>query len=221
MSDFATEQDWNADLIRKDLQGSVFIADDGAVAMTRTNMLMSGGALAVLPAAYEDLGHTTEAGVQFARNIETSPIKSWGRVEPSREDVRTDITTMHVVLQETKLRTLELYSGADLAALTPDANGGIEFTKPTVLAQRRYRLFELCVDVDADGDEIYMARFLPKAGVTARADQTHANDDTGRVYDVTFTGYMDETLGYSEKFIYGGPGWIPRLVAMGFPAIAP
>jgi hypothetical protein len=33
------------------------------------------------------------------------------------------------------------------------------------------------------------------------------------------TGYEDPSLGYSEKYFFGGGGWAARLAAMGFETV--
>jgi hypothetical protein len=37
-------------------------------------------------------------------------------------------------------------------------------------------------------------------------------------YGVTFTAYQDSTAGFTESWLFGGPGWNALIDAMGFPA---
>jgi len=77
--------------------------------------------LKVLPAGMDDLGWLSGDGAQFSRDVSTSDVTSWGSVTPTRSDVTSDTSTMAVTAQETKLLTIGLATGADLAAITADA----------------------------------------------------------------------------------------------------
>jgi hypothetical protein len=177
--------------------------------------------LKTLPAGYTDLGWTTEAGAAFSRSISESTVTSWGSTSPTRTDVTADTTTMQVVAQETKLSTVALYTGVDPAGLVPvKATGGsIEIQKPLLPNPRYYRVLALAVDQSSNG-EIYLARFLPNGKVTGFGNQAFANGADAMGYDTTFTGYQDSVLGYTESWLYGGPGWDYLLSDMGFPASA-
>jgi hypothetical protein len=77
----------------------------------------------------------------------------------------------------------------------------------------------IAVDLTDDG-ELYVARFLPRARVTDFDDQNlQSSDDSPITWPVTMTGYEDPVLGYSERYLFGGPGWAARLSAMGFSAV--
>ncbi len=70
-----------------------------------------------------------------------------------------------------------------------------------------------------DAGEIYVARFMPRAKVTNYAEQAFGGGDDPITWGVTFTGEVDSNLGYSERWIFGGPGWASLLDDMGFPTI--
>lgn len=212
-----------SELIRKALQGSVFIASvDADVPATLTDPTDS--KLVPLPTTgtptmpWEDLGWLSGDGAQFSNDVSSSDVTSWGSVAPTRSDITADTSTLTVVAQETKLITVGLYTGADLSAATPTVGSGeIVITKPSRPKSRVYRVLSLAVD-DGDAGEIYIGRLLPRAKVNGKAEQAFGAGDDPIGYGVTFQGEEDSTLGFSERWFFGGPGWKALLVKMGFPA---
>jgi hypothetical protein len=203
------------ELIRKALQGSVFIGASTVSAIT--SLTGTDSLLAALPVGMADLGYATPDGVEFARAISTSETNSWGATDPTRRDVTKDAVTAHVVAQETKAATVGLYLGVDAAAAVPTlASGEVAIAKPLRPTDRSFRLLTLGVDANTSG-EIYIGRYHPNAKVTDVGSQKY-NADGEIVYDVTFTAFPDSTLGYSEKFFFGGLGWKALITAgnMGF-----
>jgi hypothetical protein len=202
-------------LIRKALNGSVFIADVDATAITALTD-SADKKLAALPAGYTDLGWLTDDGAQFSRDTDTSDVTSWGSTEPTRSDVTKDQTTLQVACQETKLVTIGLYLGVDTSTITADSTSGeVAVAKPSTPVARHYRVLSIAVDETDDG-EIYIARFLPNAKVTAFDDQNQNSGDDPIMWSVTFSSFMDSTLGFAEKTFFGGPGWSALLTDMGF-----
>lgn len=205
-------------LIRKGLDGSVFAAPHSADAVTdltdATDKLLK-----PLPTGYEDLGWLSEDGAQYSSDVETSDINGWGGTEPLRSDITQDSTTLEVACLETKLMTIGLYTGADTSAITANATTGeVSIAKPARPNVRYYRVLSVAVDL-SDAGEIYICRFLPRARVTDKADQPHqSGDDEPITWGVTLTSYVDSTLGYSERYIFGGPGWHALLTDMGIPS---
>jgi hypothetical protein len=209
------------ELIRKALDGSAFIADATADPIetlteatgTAPNQVIS---LAALPADWDDLGFLSTDGMAFARDVSTSEVTSFGAVTPTRTDVVSDTTTLTVVAHETKLLTIGLATGADLANIAPDAlTGEVRIAKPVRPKSKHYRALSVAVD-EGDGGEIYVARFLPRAKVSSYAEQSFAQGDDPITWGVTLTGEVDSDLGFSEQWIFGGPGWNALLVDMGF-----
>lgn len=211
---YSTLRDKKTELIRKARDGSVFVAPYTATAITALTT-GAGADLATLPALYEDLGWTSTDGAKFGRSTDTSDVKSFGSVEPTRSDVTKDTITMAVTAQETKLLSIGLYTGADLSSTEAAATTG-EFAveKPARPGFRYYRLLGLFVD-DGDSGEIYLGRFMPRARVTEFGEQSFTDGDEPISYPLTFTGYEDSVLGYSHKWFFGGPGWLALLADMG------
>lgn len=204
-------------LIRKALQGSLFLAPvsaDPIAELTGPDSL-----LMELPAEWDDLGYLSNDGVQFGRDVSSSDVTSWGSVGPTRSDITADTTTTTATCQETKLLTIGLATGADLSNLVPATNGEVSIAKPSRPSAKYYRTLAVAVD-EGDGGEIYVARFQPRAKPTSFAEQAFGGGDDPIAWGVTFTGYEDSTLGYTERWIFGGPGWLALLDDMGFPAPA-
>lgn len=215
-SNFLPLSNKQEDLIRKTVDMSVFIAPYTAPLITDltdpADMLLN-----ALPAGYEDVGLINSDGAQFSREIEKSEITSAGRVTPTRSDITSDITNMEIGCQETKLATIGLYTGADVTAIVPDpVSGEVQIAKPERPKPKRYRALALGVD-ENDAGEIYIARFLPRAEVEEVGDQAYqSEEDEALLWPVTLTGRYDRTAGYSEVWLFGGPGWQSLLTAMGF-----
>ena len=208
------------ELIRKSLDGSVFVADVSADPITNLTTAVAGPpvviSLTALPTDWDDLGFLSTDGAAFSRDVSTSEVTSWGAVTPTRTDIVSDTTTLTVVAQETKLLTIGLATGADLSAITPDATTGeVKIAKPVRPKSKHYRVLSLAVD-EGDAGEIYIARFLPRAKVSSYAEQSVAQGDDPITWGVTLTGEVDSDLGYSEQWLFGGAGWQALLADMGF-----
>jgi hypothetical protein len=209
------------DLIRKATDGSVFVAPVSAPAIT-TLTTATGTApnqvidLTALPTDWDDLGWLSSDGAQFSRDVSTSDVTSWGSVTPTRSDITADTSTLQVACHETKLLTIGLGSGADVSGIVPDATTGeVSVAKPNSPSARFYRVLALAVDSSNTGD-IYIGRFFPRARVTAYTEQAFGGGDDPIMWGVTWTGMEDSTLGYSERWLFGGAGWQAQLEEMGF-----
>lgn len=211
---YSTLRDKKTELIRKARDGSAFIAASTATTIT-TLTTGSSSDLTALPTGYKDLGWVSSDGFTYGRDTTTSDVSSFGSVEPTRSDVTSDKMTMQVTAQETSLLTLGLYTGADLStAKAAFTTGEFSIAKPSRPGFKYYRILGLFVD-DGDAGEIYMARYMPRARVTEWGEQKLTDGDDPVSYSLTFTGYEDSTLGYSHKWLFGGPGWLALLDEMG------
>lgn len=210
-------QDKKNQLIRKELDGSVFAAPYSADPITTLTDPVD-RLLQPLPEGYFDLGWYSTDGVSMERSVEESAIRSSGSVDPTRTDITADTTTLAVQCQETNLQTIGLYTGAAWEAIQADADSGeVRIRKPRRPASRYYRLLKVSVDLSDDG-EIYIARFLPRAKVTNFDPQTFTSEGENAItWPVTLTGFLDSTEGYSEAYLFGGPGWYALLEDMRIP----
>lgn len=213
-------------LIRKALDGSVFAAPfalpNGTPTAAITNLTAKTGTapnevidLVALPAEWDDLGLLNNDGASFASDVTTSDVTSWGSVTPTRSDIVSDTTTLSVVAQETKALTVGIMAGVDPASLLADADTGeVSIEKATRPQSRYYRLLGVAVDLSEAG-EIYIARFLPRAKLSNRGEQAYGGGDDPISWNFTFTGEVDDALGYSERWLFGGAGWFALLDEMG------
>jgi hypothetical protein len=177
----------------------------------------SGISLRQLPALWDDLGWLTTDGASHSRDVASSDVQSWGSVTPTRTDITSDTTAVAVVAQETKLLTIGLASGVDTSTIVADADTGeVSIAKPTRPRGKYWRVMTLAVDL-GDGGEIYVGRFLPRAKVTNYTEQNYGQSDDPISWGVTLTGETDPDLGYSERWLFGGPGWNALLDEMGIP----
>ncbi len=217
MATFASLQRTQTELIRKAKSGSAFLAPVAAEAVDE-DFVGPGGVLTALPSGYEDLGWLSNDGMGFSRDVSTSDVTSFGSVSPTRSDAVSDTSTVTVTCQETKLLTIGLATGIDTQAIkTPGANGAVMVRKPIAPTSRFYRLFCISKD-DGDAGDIYVARFFPRAKVTSYSEQAFGGGDDPISWGVTMTGYADSDLGFSEAWLFGGPGWNALLSDMGFAA---
>lgn len=221
MATYSDIQTKKNQLIRKGLDGGVFVGASDADELTASTLFdgTSGGLVDTMPTGYNGLGWLTDDGAQFSRSVDSSDITGWGSLEPLRSDRTSDVTMLQVACEETNAQSIGLYIGVDAASTTAGADGSIEIEKPAIATVMYHRVFSLSVDSN-DSGEIYIVRFLPRAKVTDFDDQAFANGDSATLWSMTFTAYTDSTLGYSEKYMFGGPGWNALLADMGFTAPA-
>jgi hypothetical protein len=221
MPNLADLQNRQNELIRKALDGSVFIAPTTAADIAAITTYTAATTtepekieLAALPADYKDAGYITkDDGVSWSVDVDTSDTTSMGAAEPTRRDIVSKVTGMGFTMQETNKRTLELYHGRSIGAA--DANSGeVTFDDPSRPATVHYKVLSLHKDGEG-ADAIYIARFLPRCSVTDISEQTWSESDEIR-YGVTLTAYTDSTLGTSVRHFFGGPGWKALLTKMGF-----
>jgi hypothetical protein len=209
-------QTHNASLIMKSLEVGVFVGPSTAPAVT--TLTDTDKLLKPLPTGYGDLGWLSDDGAQFSSDISTSDITGAGSTSPLRSDITSDTTTIQVACLETNMQSIGIYTGTDMTAATPDAaTGELGIAKPVRPVSQYYRVLAVGVDLVDGSGEYYVARFLPRAKVTDRDDQAYqSSDDSPVTYAVTLTAFEDPTLGYAEKFFWGGPGWFAKLADMGF-----
>ena len=214
MATYAQVSKLDQTLVRKALTGSLFIAPYSSVALTASNLFMTGGALAAsLPTGYVDGGTTTDDGLRFSRSTDLEEITGWQFLEPVRSDLTSDSETAQVDFIETNRQTIELYTGIDTTSLTL-TNGALTIDKPALPQARYLRLLCLAVD-NYNGKEFYVARHYPRVRVTSWADQAFAKGGA-LSWGATLTAYTDPALGVSKRDFLGGPAFGDLKTAMGF-----
>lgn len=205
-------------LIRKALEGSIFVAPftaDLPTAMTSG----ATGDLLTLPDGYVDVGWMdSKQGATWSRKPNVADVASWGSVEPTRSDIISDDRTLKFTAQETKIITLELAEGVDMSTVTPDATTKeVAFSAPIRPVTRYYRVFGLYVDGDG-ADTIYVGRSMPRAVVTSIGDEVWTSDGSEVNRPLEMSARIDAVAGYSVRHYFGGPGWQAILADMGFSA---
>lgn len=209
---------WNPSLIRRPNKGFVLIGDiDTPIPTAFTT-----GASADFQdlSAFDSLGLIAkDAPPSFKPDVKSNDVESWGALEATRTDILTKDLSVTFTAQETKRRTLELYSGLDLTSVTPDATTGeIQYNDPTSPETRYNRVIFGMVD-GAGADAIYILRILPRATVTEIGEQSWSQEQA-LAYNMTLKAKIDHDLGYSLKNVICGPGVKNLLADMGFTATA-
>ena len=211
---FDTVKNHNKLLIRKALEGSIFIKPYDEADAPITKIWTTAGGL-IIPTGFVDVGLLNKKSAQkWARDTDSADTESFGYGEPTRRDITKDISTVDFSMQESKRRTLELYNGADYSGVVADTDGNIVIDKPSRPQVRLWTLLSLSKDGDA-ADAIYFARIMPMCQVTKIGDQTLGEDEE-LLYPVTMTGYREPAYKTAVREIWGGPG-IDK-AAMGFGA---
>jgi hypothetical protein len=163
---------------------------------------------------YKDLGWISDDGAQFSTDINTSDVSSWGSTTPTRTDITSESLSLEVAIQETNLMAVGLYVGVDPSGITAATNGEVKIVRPLQPVRQQYHLLSLAVDENSAG-EIYIGRYWPNAMVTDKGDQAFSSGDDPIMYDITFSARPDDTIGASEVWFFGGPGWFSILDELG------
>lgn len=216
MPTFDSLQNHADSLIRKGLQGSIFVAPSSSTDEIAT--LKDATGLLALPAGYTDVGRITkDQGASWTRDVETSDVTSLGSASPTRTDIVSVTSGLSFTMQESKRQVFELHNGQDLSAVTYDANGNLSWDSPDRPADIYYRVLALFKDGEGV-DAIYFAKWLPRAKVTDTGEQSW-NEQNELQYPVTMTAFVDDTAGTAMRTLWAGSA--ERLAAMGFTAAGP
>jgi hypothetical protein len=205
-------------LIRKIQAASVFFAPI-ATAIPTTFTAGTGADLTALPAGWEDIGLVTkDDAYTWGRDVGMSETTSHGYVDPTRRDITSNVSSLAFTAQETKLQTLSIYHNLDLSSVVPTpVTGEVTFNDPLTPGTRYHRVIAVGQDGAGTGT-IYVIRVVPRAILSEPGEQTWS-DENELVYPMTLTATPDTTLGYSIRYVFGGPGWKSQLVSMGFSAV--
>lgn len=198
-------KDARNELLLKPLDAAVFLAPwYTAVPAAFTD---SSGALLPLPADYKSVGLIDKkTGVAFARAITAAPIESYGELQPSRNDVTSDLTTLEFEPQQTNAMSLQLTTNTNLAQVRADAaSGEVFFAQPSAEQITYYSAVVIGRD-GSDAEPIYIFKVLPKVAVSNYGgDQWVPTDIMSQ--KLTLTAFKDDTAGYAVAHGFGGAGW--------------
>lgn len=218
MPSFSALAKRQGELIRKPLAGVIAVADMDTV--LAADFSLTEGITSELvdldELGFDQLGWVSKSdGLTFSSDVETSDVESWGALEPTRSDITKDVTSAQFTCQETNKKVLEMYYNVDLTNVKGDAvTSEVAFNSATEPTTTYRRMVFLSKD-GSGSNEFYMAKLMPRASVTAKADQTWNSEDA-LTYGMTVTAKLDSDLGYAVRHIFGGPGWAKQLVKMGF-----
>ncbi|WP_278266220.1 hypothetical protein [Nocardia sp. AG03] len=202
-------------LLLKPLDAAVFIAPHYTPAPAA--LTDATGALQTLPAAYQPVGLIDKkTGVAFARGITAAPIESYGELQPVRNDVTSDITTIEFQPQQTTALTLNLATSTNVAAIKADAESGeVFFAQPASEEITYYSAIIIGKDGN-DADPIYVYKVLPKVAVSKYGGEQW-NPTEVLAQKLTMVAFKDDTAGYAIAHGFGGSGWKKILAQTGIP----
>lgn len=214
-STFAELQDRAQEMIRKGLEGSIFVLrySDSTWATDKIETLVDTDGKLEIPEGYDDVGFITkDQGAQWTRDIETSDVMSLGATEPTRRDTVSDVAGLQFTMQESKATVIDLYEGINLSDVEQDANGNVSYDRPDRPASTYWRVLALFKDGEGT-DAIYFARFMPRVQITDRGEQSWNEEDEVQ-YPVTMTAFVDSDAGTSVRNLWAGPAAF--MTKMGF-----
>jgi len=196
--------------VRKALHGVMFVAPMTAEV---PSTLISGDELTV-PEDYLSVGLVEKgSGFTVGREVDTEDVEALGYGSPVRRDVTSATQTIGVTALETNAVTRALVDGLDLVNL-PVGNGEVTWDHPDVPPALYYRVLVVTAD-GAPGNWIYEADVLPRAMVS-ETGEVSKNQSDAQQYEITFTGLLDDTAGFTRRSFMGGSGF--DSVVAGFPA---
>jgi hypothetical protein len=218
VADYTSIAHRQAILIRKALQGSVFIAPYTASAITSITTGASQD-IAPLPSGYVDVGMIDKKNAPtWSSKVTSQEVAAWGDTYSVRRDITKVDGSLKFTMLETNKMSLQLYLGQDLstAPLAPTTRELIinQAARPQPIP---YRVLGITQD-GSGSNAIYVGRFYPRAFVTDIGDQKWDDDAEALVYDVTLTPQNDSVLGTPVVHYFAGPGWFAQLAATGFSA---
>lgn len=212
-------------LLLKPLDAAVFLAPwPTSTPVTPGSMTDATGNLLPLPAAYQSVGLIDKkSGINFARAVTASPIEAYGEMQPVRDDITSDITTVEFEPQQTNLLNLALTTNTNLASTQAAANGEVGFWQPATPQINYYSAVVIGKD-GTDANPIYIFKVMPKVAVTKwGGEQWTPTNLMGE--KLTLTAFKDDNLGYAVAHGFGGTGWQKLLSSTGIKytvsAIAP
>lgn len=217
MAVFEEIKETNSANVWKALNGLAAVAPVSQAAITATDLFEAvTGSILALPEGWEQAGLVTEDGYTFARELETSEVRSHGEGDPVRRDIRSATKTVAATFQETNRVVLEQQLMMDLSTVTSaSGNGTVEIEEPD-RPKTLYRRLLIIGQDDTDAGERYRVRFYPRVSANEIGEEVWNNQDDPIQVPVTFTAYKDATLGFASKLWLGGPGF--DATAAGFTA---
>lgn len=200
-------------LLLKPLDAAVFLAPwytPAPAAFTDSN-----ANLQPLPSTYQSIGLIDKkTGVAFARGITAAPIESYGELQPVRNDITSDITTIEFEPQQTNALSLQLATSANLKQVMANASSGeVFFPQPTSEQITYYSAIIIGKDGN-DAAPIYVFKVMPKVAVSKFGGEQW-NPTEVLAQKLTLVAFKDDTAGYAVAHGFGGAGWKQLLSGSG------
>lgn len=169
---------------------NVDVAVTGAVSYGPTATTAPTDADTPLAAGFRDVGYISADGVVETRDRSTSNIVAWQNSDVVRTVITESSITVSFTMIESNPNSVELFYGAPVDT----ADGSVDIV-PAATGGRK----SIVVDY-VDGTK-FVRLYIPQGEVTEVGETTIAGADAVG-YEVTITGYPDETLGASAKKFY-------------------
>jgi len=214
MASITTIQDFKASLVRKATRGAVLVAP--MTAQIPIAFTTGPSADLVTFTGFKSVGLIgKDAPPTFTPEVQANAVEAWGVLEEVREDIiKRSLSVGFTPIQSSKT-VLEMYHNVDLSAITADpVTKEVQFSESTDPSTTYCRTIFLAVD-GKPGEEIYFGRVLPRASV-AEVSAQDWNPESAIAYPMTVKAKVDDTLGYSSRLFFGGPGWASIVEEAGF-----
>lgn len=200
-------------LLLKPLDAAVFVAP--WLTAPPSAFTSSASVLQALPTGYVSVGTIDKkSGITFARAITDAPIQSYGYLQPTRDDITDDVTTLEFEPQQTNALTLSLTTGAALSSITANSLSGEVFIAQPIDEEITYYSVIVIGKDGPDSAPTYIFKVMPKCAITKFAGESWT-PTTLKSQKLTLTAFPDSTLGYAVAHGFGGTGWTSQLVNTG------
>ncbi|WP_157662866.1 phage tail tube protein [Prescottella equi] len=154
-----------------------------------------------------------KAGVDITNESDSTPIESYGELDPTKMIKGKKTTTIDYTAQQSGRSQLEVYWSADYSDVVPDAQSG-EVRLPAPSAPNIIYYSAILLGQDGGpGEEIYPYWICPKVSVTKTGKQSLTPEGI-ITYPGTLTAYKSRIHGYSIAQGFCGTGW-KNLVDLG------
>lgn len=169
-----------------------------------------------LPVDYVPLGMFTTDGITFDRDVSTEPVEALGHLSPVREDITGDVGGFTVNLLEVLNRAvIEAAEGVDLSSATVDAvTGEVSYDLGDAPGQIFYRAVLLGFDGSLTSPVIRGSIWPRVSVVSFPAESWNQTDAVS--YEIGFRSYFDSDLGFKQRRIIAGKGFLTQAAALGW-----
>lgn len=221
MPTFAELKTNNQSAIRRALDGAPFFAPEGTTLLAALTTGADADLVDLEAAGFKCPGYVLEGGEPvFNSEVNNSPLRSWGSLEPTRQDILQDVLSVSLTLQETNALSMALAMNIVTEGVEGDAvTGEVHLDKP-LSPSITYRQALFVAKDGSPGNEFYVAVLMPKAAVTTRGEWSW-NPTSAMQYPITLTAFADEDAGFAARIILAGKGFKTNITDYGFALATP